>query len=38
MDFTPEKSFSCNSKNSQFLLPASAALSQIGQIAVKQRR
>ena len=34
MDFTPEKSFSSNYKNSQLLLTAAAALSQNGQIAV----
>ena len=34
MDFTPEKSFSSNYKNSQLLLTANAALSQNGQIAV----
>ena len=34
MDLTPEKSFSSNYKNSQFLLTAAAALSQDGQIAV----
>ena len=34
MDFTPEKSFSSNYKNSQLLLSAAAALSQNGQIAV----
>ena len=33
MDFTPEKSFSSNYKNSQLLLTAAAALSQSGQIA-----
>ena len=38
MDFTPEKSISSNYKNSQLLLTATAALSQNGQIAVKQRR
>ena len=34
MDFTPEKSFSSNYKNSRILLTAAAALSQNGQIAV----
>ena len=34
MDFTPEKSFSSNYKNSQLLLTAAAALPQNGQIAV----
>ena len=34
MDFTPEKYFSSNHKNSQPLLTAAAALSQNGQIAV----
>ena len=34
MDFTPEKSFSYDYKNSQLLLTATAALSQNGQIAV----
>ena len=34
MDFTLEKSFSSNYKNSQLLRTAAAALSQNGQIAV----
>ena len=34
MDFTPEKSFSSNYKNSQLLLTDAAALPQNGQIAV----
>ena len=34
MDFTPEKSFSSNCKNSQLILTAAAALSQNSQIAV----
>ena len=38
MDFTPEKSFPSNYKNSQFLFTAAAALSQNGQMVVKHRR
>ena len=38
MDFTPEKSFSSNYKNSQLILTAAAALSQNSQIAVQQKR
>ena len=34
INFTPEKSFSSNYKNSQLLLTAAAALSQNGQITV----
>ena len=34
IDFTPEKLFSSNYKNSQLLLTATAALSQNGQLAV----
>ena len=34
MDFAPEKSFSSNYKNSQFLHTAASALSQNGEIAV----